>query len=699
MTRSERRSWILLLSAMAAPVAGGQTAFTDEAVERGLSYVVTNDSDQFGAGVALVDLDGDGDPDCILTGRDDGAIGLYENNGEGVFIDRSADSGLGDSILHSGVAAADYDGDGDLDLYVTLLGETDRLYRNEGGFEFTDVTHAAGILAGGMGMGAAWGDYDNDGYLDLYVCNRTGYSADPTPNRLYHNLGDGTFEEVAAMLGVEDDDAPTLLCTWLDYDEDGDADLYLGTDKGSGPNEDNALFQNQGDGTFIEVTEETNTAANVDCMGIGVGDFDNDGGKDLYVTNVPLGNVLLMSNGDGPFVDRTIEAGVGSYEIGWGCAFFDYDHDMINDLYVCNMLAPNRFYRHQGSFPTEDIGPACGIADEETSFCMALGDVDMDGDVDLLVQSRDVNVRLYINRKGHLRSGAKLNVVGQGPNTHAVGATLKIHAGGVVQTREIHAGANYKSDNERVVHVGLAGEAMIDAIDVLWPGGTRRTIRNMPANETWNLYPPELLGDGNGDGQIDREDLLLAIQCYTGPGPGNLRPGCEIFDMDGDGDVDRDDLAAMGFPQDTTLIDFRIGTGTLLDGDVADLEESDDAYVHTRSGFGQTFAQLHNMTMEATAVTLVEDSATLNVLFESLIDQPSGVGHLSLRNWSTGEFERIATFDIGMDDGVVNVTDIDATRYVNSGGAIEIRARHVVMAPVFAFTFESFIDAVGLQVE
>ncbi len=541
----ELSSSVLGLLALSA-IASAQSAFTDQAIDRGLSYVVTQDRDQMGAGVALIDLDNDGDPDCVLMGREDGAIGLYENDGTGYFIDRTAGSGLIDSILNSGIAAADYDGDGDLDLYITLLGLADRLYRNDGGFVFTDVSDEAGILAGGMGLGAAWGDYDNDGFLDLYVSNRTGYHEDPTLNRLYHNLGDGTFEEVAEALGVEDGDAPTLLCTWLDYDEDGDADLYLGTDKGSGRVLDNTMYQNQGDGTFIEVTDETNTNAFVDCMGIAIGDFDLDGGKDIYVTNVPFGNVLLMSNGDGPFVDRTAEAGVGSFAIGWGCAFFDYDHDMILDLYVCNMGAPNRFYRHQGAFPTDDIASACGIADEETSFCMALADVDMDGDLDLLVQSSGVNVRLYINGKGHLRSGAKLNVIGQGANIHAVGATLKIDAGGLTQTREIHAGANYKSDNERVVHVGLASETMIDAIHVLWPGGTTRTIANMPANETWTIYPPEALGDGDFDGDVDSDDILLAIQCFTGPGPGNIRPGCEVFDMDGDGDVDFDDLVAMG---------------------------------------------------------------------------------------------------------------------------------------------------------
>lgn len=536
----------LVLLVPSIPVRA-QQAFTEEAVARGLSYVVQQNSDLYGAGVALVDLDGDLDADCVLLGRADGVVGVYENDGTGHFIDHSATSGIDADPRNSAVACADYDNDGDLDIYISRLIGDDALYRNDGGFTFTDVSTQAGILPGGAGMGIAWGDYDNDGWLDLYVSNRTGFGGDPTLNRLYHNLGDGTFEEVAQTLNVHDDDAPTLLCTWLDYDEDGDADLYLGNDKGSGPNEDNALFQNQGDGTFVEVTQQTGTAANVDCMGIAIGDFDHDGGKDLYVTNIPLGNVLLMSNGDGTFSDRTAEAGVGSFEIGWGCAFFDYDHDMIDDLYVCNMIAPNRFYRYQGSFPCTDIAADCGIEDGTgTSFCMALADVDLDGDLDLLVQSADVNIRLFINQKGHLRSWARFHVVGEGANRHAVGATLKVTSGGVTQTREIHAGANYKSDNERIVHVGLASETMIDEVRVLWPGGTTRTLRNYGASQTWTIYPPSMLGDGDFDGDIDLDDIRLAAQCFTGPGPGRITPGCEVFDMDGDGDIDFDDIVAMG---------------------------------------------------------------------------------------------------------------------------------------------------------
>lgn len=541
-----RRPLLLATLTLGAP-AWAQPAFTEEAVARGLSYVVTEDSRPIGAGVALIDLDEDGDPDCVLLGRADGRVGVFENDGTGNFIDHTASSGIPSSSFLSAVAGADYDADGDLDLYISRWeGENDSLYRNDGGFRFTDVSDDAGILPGGMGLACVWGDYDNDGHLDLYVANRTGTRRDPIRNRLYHNLGDGTFEEVAEQLNVHDDDEPTLVCAWLDYDEDGDADLYIGNDKGSGGVISNTLYANQGDGTFIDVTEHTRTEAYVDCMGIAIGDFDLNGGKDLYVTNIRQGNVLMMSAGDGTFIDQTLDAGVGSYEVGWGCQFLDFDHDMILELYVCNMLAPNRLYRHDGAFPTTDVATICGVDDPETSYCMAMGDVDMDGDTDLLVQSHDVNVRLYINGEGQHRNWVKLNVVGQGANRHAVGATLKIDAGGVVQTREIHAGANYKSDNERVVQAGLADETMIDAISVLWPGGTTRTIRNMTTNQTWTIYPPERLGDGDNDGDIDAIDYGMAAMCYTGPGPGNMSPGCEVFDMDGDGDIDLDDFRAMG---------------------------------------------------------------------------------------------------------------------------------------------------------
>lgn len=534
--------WFATALGLASAVA--QQPFSEQAAQRGLSYMVPGGWTQFGCGVALLDLDNDGDADAVITGRGDGVVGVYENDGTGHFIDRSTGSGIAAMPMASSVSAADYDDDGDLDLFISNFFEPDRLLRNEGNFVFTDVTTAAGVGDDGPAMAAVWGDYDNDGWIDLYVCVRTLTDGHPSRNKLYHNLGNGTFQDVGDALGVTDGDAPTLVATWFDYDRDGDADLYLGNDKGSGHLWSNRLYENLG-GTFADVTDVSGTHAWVDCMGIAVGDFYGNGWQDLYVTNTPAGNVLLTNLGDGTFRDDSADAGVESFAVGWAALFFDFDHDQRLDLFVCDMAAPDRLYRG-GVWPCPDLAPSLGLADPADSFCCAAADVDLDGDLDLMVSGAGKPVKLYINNEGQLHHWVRFKVIGRGQNRFAVGANVELTAGGFSQLREVFGGGNFKSQNEHVLHFGLGDTTtMIDQITVVWPGGTTRTLHDYPADRTWTLYPPERLGDGDGDGDVDLLDYFAARRCMTGPGPGNLEPGCEVFDVDGDGDVDWVDLAAM----------------------------------------------------------------------------------------------------------------------------------------------------------
>jgi len=544
---SAKRAFAGFVAFATAAVVVAQQPFSEQAATRGIQYMVPDGWTQLGCGLALIDLDNDGDADAVITGRSDGVVGIYENDGSGHFTDRSAASGIPPMPMASSVSAGDYDGDGDLDLFISNFFAPDRLLRNEGGFAFTDVTATAGVGDDGPAMAAVWGDYDNDGWLDLYVCVRTLTSGHPSRNKLYHNLGDGTFQDVGDALGVTDGDAPTLVATWLDYDRDGDADLYIGNDKGSGRLWSNHLYENTG-GTFVDITDSSGTHAWVDCMGIAVGDFSGNGWPYIYVTNIPAGNVLLTNLGDGTFRDDTAAAGVGSFVVGWGTLFFDFDHDQRLDLFVCDMAAPDRLYRG-GVWPCPDLAPSLGLDDPADSFCCAVADVDLDGDLDLMVSGAGKPVKLYINNEGQLHHWLRLRVVGRGQNRFAVGAHVEISAGGFTQLREVFGGGNYKSQNEHVLHFGLGdANTMIDRITVVWPGGTTRTLHNYPADQTWTLYPPERLGDGDGDGDVDVLDYFAAQRCFTGPGPGNLEPGCEVFDIDGDGDVDWVDLAAMRPP-------------------------------------------------------------------------------------------------------------------------------------------------------
>ncbi|MCH8251348.1 MAG: VCBS repeat-containing protein [Planctomycetes bacterium] len=472
------------------PVAAGETPFTEEAAARGIVYTPVPPH-PWGFGVAMADLDGDGDPDIVTLGAADGHLGLYENDGRGVFTDREPLSGIPSIPLASGVTAADYDGDGDLDLYISRRGAPNVLLRNDGGWTFSDVTLAAGVGDDGQGQGCAWADYDADGWLDLYVSNRTSLPSEPH-NRLYHNLGDGTFEEVAEALGVDAGADPTFQATWFDYDRDGLVDLYLCTDKGEDcTNYSNHLFRNVG-GTFIDVTDASGTAACIGCMGTAIADLDGNGFSDMYCSNTPAGNVLFMNAGDGTFAESAESAGMGSFGLGWGVAFFDYDNDGYQDLYVCNSNAENRLYDYNGIFPAVDVAEALGVAHPGPSFCTAVADVDGDGDLDLLLESINEPIRLYINHAGETRNWLELDLVGLGPNTHAVGAWTEVSVGSTQQVRQVIAGIGFKSMSTLVQHFGLGDAELVDQLTVTWPGGGETALVNVPVNRRLTLINGEL---------------------------------------------------------------------------------------------------------------------------------------------------------------------------------------------------------------
>ena len=486
---------VVTLAPVPPAEAGPPAPFTEEAIARGIDYFV-NQGTSDGSGVAFADLDNDGDPDLIVIGGNGGLIGVYENDGTGTFLDRSAGNGIPLIIGTSGVVAGDYDGDGDLDLYFSNHIVPNVLARNDGNFQFTDVSVVAGVDDAGPGTGCTWGDYDNDGWIDLYVANRSIPSAKDShaiPNRLYHNLGNGTFEDVAAALGVDVDVWPsglTYQAIFFDFDNDADADLYLSTDKGMKNPAHNWLFENV-DGSFIDVGFISGAQVQIDSMGVAVGDFDGNLFQDLYCTNTPSGNPLLLNQGNGTFFESSGIAGVEALQLGWGALFFDYDNDGHQDLYVCNMYDPNRLYRNGGSWPCVDVAEALAMDDAGRSFGVATADIDNDGDLDLVVQNDMEKIRLYINHEGEKRRWIKFNIVGQGHNHFAIGAQVRVRVGSVWRLREILAGGNgYKGQNELTVHFGLDDALMVDEVVVTWPGGDTRTLKNFETNRTWRIDAP-----------------------------------------------------------------------------------------------------------------------------------------------------------------------------------------------------------------
>ena len=506
--------------------------FMDEALQRGINYRTPwtfGISEQFGAGLSFADLDNDGDQDLITLGDSGGKVGVYRNNGAGVFSNLTSLVGIPNIPHASGLSFADYDGDGFVDIYITVWTLPDRLFRNNGDWTFTDVTAQAGLGCTGAGAGSAWVDLTGNGWLDLYVANRTasprvsggGFAMEP--NRLYLNQGDGTFVEVAELWGCDSDHA-SFQGTFFDFDNDGDMDIYVAEDKGIQACADTGMgrdkfYRNEG-GYFTEVAAEIGATACLDAMCATVADFNGNGLLDLYVTNKPQGNALFVNNGDGTFTNLALEAGVIAFHLGWGSAFFDATHDGRLELIVANSIGANSFFMHTApGKPMADLAQQYGLADTSPSYCIAVADVTGDGALDVaLMNAANQNTRLYINRATEGRNWIQLDIRGQWPNTKAIGAVVEPFIDGTWRRDQVFAGNGYKSQSQLPRHYGLGESDVLEAVRITWPDGHSRVLHNVPANATHILR--RCPADLNTDGMHTFGDFMLFANAYTA---GDLR--------------------------------------------------------------------------------------------------------------------------------------------------------------------------------
>jgi hypothetical protein len=513
--------------------------FTEVASQSGITFkhVLSAEKkyivESMSGGVALFDYDNDGyldiyfvnslTVDLVRSHQTSKSI-LYHNNSDGTFADVTNSSGVGDIGFGMGVATGDYNNDGLIDLYVTCLGP-DHLFKNNGNGTFTDVTTKAGVSDSRWSTGAAFVDYDNDGKLDLFVANYVDFDLNHLPefgqgrtcqfkgvsvqcgprglpgagDSLYHNNGDGTFTDVSKKAGVSDPNGyygMGVICS--DFDEDGLVDIFVAND--STPN---FLYHNNGDGTFKEIGFISGTAVNGSgkeqgSMGVTLGDYDHDGMLDLFVTNFDDEyNTLYHNDGRGSFSDVsyvTKVAAVSLPYVGWGTKFFDYDNDGWVDLFVANGHAyPQRDHYRQrmlvhhnnrdGTFDEVAAQLGSSLVENRVSRGVAFGDIDNDGDVDIVVNDLDGSPQLFRNDGGSAGNSILIRTIGVKSNRDGIGARVKVVLGGVTLVDEVRSGGSYISQNDLRLHFGLERRTKIDLVEVHWPSGAIDKVSNVVANK------------------------------------------------------------------------------------------------------------------------------------------------------------------------------------------------------------------------
>lgn len=469
---------VLLSLLMTSAVINAQT-FTDVAVSMGIDH--SWNGSFFAGGVSFADVNMDGKEDITLSTQTTENLKIYRNNTTD-FKDRTNHMGISSLFRSKTVLWADYDNDGERDLLVVNSNEMVHLYDNDGRGTHTDVTATCGFSTLiGEWTGAAWADYDNDGWLDLYV----GAHDFALGNILYHNNGDGTFTDVTAAAGVESFGKMNLTTSWFDYDNDGFQDLYLANDLNIG----NTLYRNNGDGTFTDVSVSSGSNLAMACMGIAIGDYDNNGYLDLYLSNSPDGNRFLKNNGDGTFTEVASTLGMTVGRICWGSSFFDYDNDGDLDLFVSVSDGPtgqgdpnrtNVFYTNNGD-GTFSENPGSGLmTDNDYSYGNAVGDFNSDGWQDLVVlNANGTKTKLYQN-SGGTNNWIKILLTGTQSNFDGFGSTIEVYNNGSKYIRTTHSATSFESQNSRTNILGVGTSNVIDSIRVLWPSGIVDVLRDIP---------------------------------------------------------------------------------------------------------------------------------------------------------------------------------------------------------------------------
>jgi hypothetical protein len=531
---------ILLVAPAAQPAS---ITFTDVTTAAGIKFKHESGAfgkkylpETMGSGCAFVDVDGDGWQDIVLVqsmawpGRPKTAstLALYRNNANGTFTDVTRASGLAVEMYGLGVAAADFDNDGDEDLFVTGLSSS-RLFRNDGKGHFTDATASAGVGGSGFATSALWFDYDRDGRLDLFVAHYVQWSIDAdlfctldgklksycTPESykgqspaLYRNKGDGTFEDVTRKAGLFDPANKMLGVALIDYDNDGWLDIF-----GANDTQPNRLYRNKGDGTFTDVGVMAGVAFNEAGvaragMGVDAADYDGSGRQSLIIGNFSNEMMALYSNdGKGLFIDEAPVSTIGRaslLRLTFACFFVDVDLDGLLDIFAANghvaddiarvqptitYAQPPHLFRNLGGRKFEDLSTRVGAAFARPAVARgaAYGDYDNDGDPDLLIAANNGSARLLRNDGGG-NHRLRVTLAGTTSNRDAIGASVRVarEQGGPL-VRVVKTGSSYLSQSELPLTFGLGTATKVTGIDVTWPNGKTEHVAATAADQALTI--------------------------------------------------------------------------------------------------------------------------------------------------------------------------------------------------------------------